>query len=302
MDDNRLRFIAQCRLTSGRREMAMTSTAYRNLSPEEINEYQAEGVVLVKQCVDPIWIERMTQAIDEQLARPSQWGDDTNPGAKKGRFLHDRYLWPTRPAFNNFVFNSGVAQIAGQAMKSNTSRIYFDHVFVKEPATHEAFFWHQDLPYWPFKGTQICSVWLSLSDVDIHSSGLEFVRGSHRWNKWFKPVLPGGVEGELAEWIGKSDEEEIPDFNVQRDGYEFSSFETKAGDALIFNTAIVHTSHGNQSPTQRRLALSTRWLGDDACWDPRPGTDPIVTQATVKLEPGARASDDKAFPLIWRAA
>ncbi|MFT5415301.1 MAG: ectoine hydroxylase-related dioxygenase (phytanoyl-CoA dioxygenase family) [Gammaproteobacteria bacterium] len=280
----------------------MASNAYRNLTTQEIDEYQAEGVVLVKQCVDPIWIERMTKAIDDQLARPSQWGEDTNPGSKRARFLHDRYLWPTKPAFNDYVFNSGVAEIAGQVMKSKTSRIYFDHVFVKEPATEEEFFWHQDLPYWPFKGTQICSIWLSLSDVDIHSSGLEFVRGSHRWNKWFKPVLPGGVEGELAKWIGQSDEEDIPDFNSERDGYEFTSFETKAGDALIFNTSIVHTSHGNQSPIQRRLALSTRWLGDDACWDPRPGTDPIVTQETVNLEPGAYASDDRAFPLVWQAA
>jgi hypothetical protein len=70
----------------------MASNAYRNLTTQEIDEYQAEGVVLVKQCVDPIWIERMTKAIDDQLARPSQWGEDTNPGSKRARFLHDRYL------------------------------------------------------------------------------------------------------------------------------------------------------------------------------------------------------------------
>ena len=65
--------------------------------------------------------------------------------------------------------------------------------------------------------------------------------------------------------------------------------------------SIIHTSHGNCSPSRRRLALSTRWLGDDACWDPRPGTDPIVTQEHVSLEPGALARDDKAFPLVWQA-
>ncbi len=279
----------------------MQAQPYRDLTNEERESYRTEGVVLVKNCVDPGWIDRMTAAIDRQLVQPSQWGQDTNPGSERGRFAHDRYLWPTNADFRAFAFESGVAALAAQAMGSRTARLYFDHVFVKEPNTEEEFFWHQDLPYWPFQGSQICSVWLSLTDVDIDSSGLEFVRGSHDWNQWFKPVLPGGGSEELEQWIGTSDQEEMPDFNRERDGQEFLSFATDAGDALIFNTAIIHTSHGNFSPTMRRLALSTRWLGDDARWDPRPGTDPIVTQEDVELAPGDLATDDRAFPLVFGA-
>lgn len=277
----------------------MAQQHYRELTAEEISAYQTEGVALVRDCVAPEWVERMTAAVDSCLARPGKWVQDTNPGSDEGRFMHDRYLWPTEPEFRAFVFDSGVAGLAAQAMQSTSARIYFDHVFVKEPNTTEEFFWHQDLPYWPFKGQQICSVWLSLTDVDLASSGLEFVRGSHTWNKWFKPVIPGGEDEELSGWIGASDEEEMPDFNTERDGQEFLSFATNAGDALIFNTAIVHTSHGNASPNRRRLALSTRWLGDDARWDPRPGTDPIVTQDDVALAPGALATDNNTFPRIW---
>jgi len=188
----------------------MADNAYRDLSAAEIQNYQTEGVVLVKQCVDPNWIERMTIAIDRQLASPGKWVQDTNPGSDHGRFLHDRYLWPTEREFRDYAFNSGVGELAAQAMQSNSSRIYFDHVFVKEPNTSEEFFWHQDLPYWPFKGTQICSVWLSLTDTDLESSGLEFVRGSHTWNRWYKPVIPGGEDTELGKWISASDGEDIP--------------------------------------------------------------------------------------------
>ena len=117
----------------------------------------------------------------------------------------------------------------------------------------------------------------------------------------YRDITDEEINTNQAEWIGSSSEEEIPDFNALRDNYEFMSFETKAGDAVIFNTAIIHTSHGNFSPSRRRLALSTRWLGDDACWDPRSGTDPIVTQEHVSLEPGTPARDDKAFPLVWEA-
>ncbi len=279
----------------------MSETAYRDLTDAEIESYHTEGVALVKQCVDPTWIERMVIAINKQLSNPGKWVQDTNPGSDNKRFLHDRYLWPTENEFRNYVFNSGVAELAAQAMRSSSARIYFDHVFVKEPNTDEEFFWHQDLPYWPFKGSQICSVWLSLTDADLDSSGLEFVRGSHMWEKWYKPVIPGGEDTELGKWISASEGEEIPDFNQQRDLYEFLSFDTRAGDAVIFNTAIAHTSHANRSPDRRRIALSTRWLGDDARWDPRLGTDPIVTQEDVALKPGALISDDDVFPIVWRA-
>lgn len=280
----------------------MPCVSGRELSAREIETYQSEGVVHVPASVDPEWVERMLGAADRQLAKPGSWVQDTNPGGSEGRFLHDRYLWPTEPDFRAFVFESGVARLAAQAMRSTTARIYFDHLFVKEPNTNEEFFWHQDLPYWPFSGTQICSVWLALTDADVSSSALEFVRGSHTWGKWYKPVLPGGDDSELAEWIGKSYEEDIPDFNALRDDFEFLTFDVKAGDSLIFNTAIAHTSHGNLSRDRRRVALSTRWLGDDARWDPRPGTDPIVTEEHVSLAPGEPAADDRAFPLVWPRA
>lgn len=274
----------------------------RDLSAREIEGFRREGVVHAKACVDETWIERMLGACDRQLAKPGAWVQDTNPGSNSGRFMHDRYLWPTDPEFRAFAFESGVAKLAAQAMRSRTARLYFDHVFVKEPSTSEEFFWHQDLPYWPFKGTQICSVWLALTDADLESSALEFVRGSHTWGKWYKPVIPGGEDADLGEWIGTSYEEEIPDFNALRDEYEFLTFDVKAGDALIFNTAIAHTSHGNRSPDRRRVALSTRWLGDDARWDPRPGTDPIVTADDVSIAPGELATDDRAFPLVFPTA
>ena len=79
-------------------------------------------------------------AIDRQLASPSVWVHDTNPGGNEQRFLHDRYLWPTDPDFREFAFNSGVGELAAQAMGSSSARIYFDHVFVKEPNTPEEFF------------------------------------------------------------------------------------------------------------------------------------------------------------------
>ena len=64
----------------------MPDTAYRDLTDEEITAYQEEGAVVAPQCVDPAWIERMIGAIDRQLASPSVWVHDTNPGRERAAF------------------------------------------------------------------------------------------------------------------------------------------------------------------------------------------------------------------------
>lgn len=276
----------------------------RNLTEAEIQAYRDEGVVHVRGAIDPDWIPAMIERIDARMRKVGRWGGDTNPGGGSGRFLHDRYLWPEEEGFRRFAFDSGLARLAAQAMDSRTSSLYFDQIFVKEPQTQEKFFWHQDLPYWPMAGQQICSAWVTFYDVDVASSGLEFVRGTDKLTQLYKPVFPDGtLNDDLKEWLGQVSMPEIPDFDAQRDRHEMLSFDMKAGDALIFNTRIVHSSRGNAHPTRRRMALSTRWLGDDAVWDPRPGTDPIVTQEHVSVPPGSLTSGDpKRFPLVYRAA
>lgn len=279
----------------------MTSDAYfppyRDLERSEIRRFRTDGVVHAPDCVDPSWLPRLTDLIEAQMAAPSELAGDSSPGAGRGRSFSDRYFWPHHAGFRRFDLESGLAGLAGQAMGSRTVRLYFDHIFVKEPATELGTPWHQDLPYWPFKGSQICTVWLALTAADRGSSGLQFVKGSHAWGKWFRPRILSSQAG----WIGSSDEEEIPDFDAERERYEFLSYDMEAGDALIFSSAIVHGSGPNRSDVRRRIAFATRWLGDDARWDPRPGTDPIVGPEDVCVQPGELAIDDRRFPVAWRA-
>ena len=62
----------------------------------------------------------------------------------------------------------------------------------------------------------------------------------------------------------------------------------RAGDCLVFSALTVHGSGGNTTMTHRRAALSTRWLGDDAVWDPRPTT---ATYYYDPEGPGLKAGD-----------
>ncbi len=78
------------------------------------------------------------------------------------------------------------------------------------------------------------------------------------------------------------------------------------GDVIVHHPLAIHFSNGNRSARLRRRALALRYLGDDACFDARPGT--FMENAKVRA---LFASDDllrfedgqpminAAFPVVW---
>ncbi len=262
------------------------------VSIEQRRAFAEDGVVKIPGAVGTDALASITELTDRQLANPGPWVTDTNPGQGANRLFTSRYLWRDDAAMRAFVFDSGVAAIAAQVMGSSVGRFYFDHLLVKEPGTDAPTPWHQDIPYWPFLGEQICSVWVACSTTTVEESSLEFVRGSHRWGKYFAPRSFDGSPG----WTSEFDGEHCPDIDADRDAYDIVGFDVEPGDAIVFSAWILHGARGNAGRT-RRVAISTRWLGDDATWSPHPGCDPAVTQADTTAVPGAYPADDDRFPV-----
>ncbi len=270
--------------------------AERNLSRDEISQYQEKGVVCIKQAVVQEWIDRLNKVVDQQLNTPSNWANDSG-GDATNRMFTDRYQWQKNQTIRDYIYHSGCARLAGQAMRSTTSRLYFDHLLVKEPNTEAATPWHQDIPYWPFMGSQICSIWLALTPSTVEGSALEFVDGSHLDNKYYKAEVFGDAK---HEWVGQSQSEPVPDIESQREAFDIVGWDVEPGDALIFSAWTLHGARGNASNNQRRAALSTRWLGDNAIWQPHEGADPTVQQKDVSIQPGQPPHDEEVFPCIWQ--
>ncbi|MDE0678251.1 MAG: phytanoyl-CoA dioxygenase family protein [Acidimicrobiaceae bacterium] len=239
------------------------------------------------------WVERVLGVADQQLREPGKWVSDTNPGEPENRLFTSRYRWEIDPVIGDFVFNSGMAQMAAALMGSATARFYFDHLLIKEPRTANPTPWHQDIPYWPFLGKQICSAWVAMTPVTVAESSLEFVRGSHIWDAYYAPESFDGKKGFMADFEG----EKMPDVEADRANYDIVGFDVEPGDALFFSSWIIHGSPGNAGD-HRRVALSTRWLGDDAVWYPHPGCDPIVSDDDTTSIPGEYPADDHKFPLV----
>jgi ectoine hydroxylase-related dioxygenase (phytanoyl-CoA dioxygenase family) len=251
------------------------------ISEAEIAAFEADGAVCIRGLFDDEWIERMQDAIERVKCERDV------PG-----YFSDTFLWERDDDFRAFVFHSPAAQIARELMRSRSSRFYFDHLFVKEPGTQKASPWHHDLPYWPVEGEQVCSVWLALDYVTKASSGLEYVAGSHRWGRRFRPESFGGSRTPIE---GRPEYETIPDVENNRDRYRFLNWDMEPGDCLVHHALTVHGASGNTSLHHRRRALATRWVGDDATYAPEASSYEPLKDAS--LAPGDPLNSPK-FPLI----
>jgi ectoine hydroxylase-related dioxygenase (phytanoyl-CoA dioxygenase family) len=266
----------------------------RTLTATERTTFEQDGVVHLPAAIGPAWVEEMTAAVNRQLASPGASGTGM-----------DRHLYPYDPEFRSFVFDTGLARLAADAMGSDTIRIYFDQIFVKDGRDDRPFAWHQDHPFWPIRGTKVASTWVALTSSTVEGSSLEFVKGSHRWGIDYRPFIkPGQTVEELNElWpdfgthvMGYSNE--IEAFEEHPERYEVIGFAVEPGDALLFDYRILHRSRGNATD-DRRAAVSYRWLGDDAVWAWTPGADPVIGPDDTSLAPGDPITDDATFPVVF---
>ncbi len=233
------------------------------VSEREIEQYQNDGVVCLRGVFDLEWIEKLKHATEEVL---NQSIIDFNTEGGTGNFVGDLNVWQKNEVFRAFAFESPAWQIAKTLMQSSTVNLYGDQMFVKEPGTSTPSPWHHDQTYWPVVGDHVCSIWVPMDVVTRETSGLEYVRGSHRWGRRFDPADFGGASLEM---FRDASNEKIPDIDANREAYDLLSWDLEPGDCLVHHSLAVHGAGGNRSQKQRRRALSVRWLGDDAYFEPK---------------------------------
>ncbi len=259
----------------------------REVSSEERDAYERDGVVCLRKIFSIDWFDFLASAIEKVMAAPGVHAEEYARG--RGRFFGDLEMALRVPEFRTFVTDSPAAEIAGRVMGASRVNYFYDQLLVKEPGTEERTPWHQDQPYWAVSGYQVCSLWLPIDPVPEDVCP-EYIRGSHRWPE-FSPYH--FADGSPYKNTGLP---LLPDIESDRDKYPVVRFALETGDCLVFQAMIVHGSPGNKSPSRRR-ALSTRWTGDDARFCRRPGEVAIPTQ-----DPGLKHDavlDSERFPVIW---
>ena len=203
------------------------------------------------------------------------------------------------PAIRNFVYQSPAAQLLGELLESAEIKFFWDQMFVRKAGSTSKTYWHTDMPAWPVKGIQIPSLWVPMTSVRRSVNALEVIRGSHlaynpaEWPRTYN-----------ARTIGKMPEGRVDfiDWETRRDlhPHRFIAFDMEPGDAMVIDPRAYHGGGSNSDPHNDRVALSTRWIGSDITWDPRPECVNIPGLPMSQMERGKRPDDETIFPTVWR--
>ncbi|NKB61517.1 MAG: phytanoyl-CoA dioxygenase [Gammaproteobacteria bacterium] len=263
----------------GRSPLADTNT---------VEKFNVHGAVIIRGVFED-WVELLRDGIEKNINDPGPFVRDYRDSSD-GRFFGDYCNWNRIPEYRRFLFESGVGDIANHLMGSKHARLFHEHVLVKEANTNIPTPWHHDQPYYCVDGKQNCSLWLALDQID-QTTSIEFVAGSHRWNKWFRPE-----RFDKSPLFENDKDEVLPDIDANRDQYEILQWAVEPGDVIAFHFLTIHGAPPNLSNSSRRRAFSSRWVGDDATFAVRQGrTSPPFPHC--KLQHGDVMSGDD-FPII----
>jgi ectoine hydroxylase-related dioxygenase (phytanoyl-CoA dioxygenase family) len=243
-------------------------TPTRLLTSAEVEQYQRDGVIMIKRALEPSWLRLIEGGVERARAQMSVQGRFMS--RKTPGYQMDIFMWMHVDELRDAIYYGPFAHWARQLMGSQSVRFFYDQMFVKEPGTDAPTPWHQDLSFWPIRGEQITSFWIPLDPVSRESSGLMYVRGSHRWPQRFKALSPDYVAAIIDDAM-----DDVPDINADPGKYELLDWEMEPGDLLMFHPLTLHGSYGNHHRTRRRRALALRWVGDDVVWAPSPKRMPV---------------------------
>jgi len=261
-----------------------------NILKNNVYEYQKYGVTKLNNIISYKWIDILSKGIEKNFKNPSKYKCVYEKKNNKELFYDDYCNWQNIREYKKFFFESGVAKIVSKLMKSKKVNIFHEHVLIKEPGSLKKTPWHQDQPYYCVNGHDNCSLWIPLDPIE-KTTCPEFIRGSHKWNKFFLPIKFYGHDYEKKD----PNFERIPNIEKNKSKYDIISWKLNIGDAIAFNFATVHGAPGNNKKTVRR-AFSARFTGDDATFAKRKGeTSPPFSE--VKLKHGD-IMDCKTFPRL----
>lgn len=268
-----------------------------------IAKFEQDGVVCLRNVFDTDWLTTIEMGMERNFQDPGKYAHYYARDESGRTYLNDVASWQRIPEYRRYVFASPAAEIAARLMRSSKVNIFYDSAFYRTAGTSAPTPWHQDVPYWCIRGTQVCSVWTPIDSVP-RESALEFIRGSHQWREiFYRPSFfstPGTHTFEDDSQQRSATEQDrgvAPEVEKDLASDDVLAWEMSPGDCLVFSGMVFHGGRGNHSPCNALRALATRWAGDDATYAVRPeGADP-------QLEGHGLADGDpfggEMFPIAW---
>ncbi len=254
-------------------------------------QMRSEGVVVLRGLLGSDWVERLRQALDVCRDAPSRFHGVLSA---EGEPLveSDLFCWFTNDTFAELARSSPLTRAATTLLGSETVVFIEDQWFLSEPGATSGSPWHQDHPYYNVDRPFV-TIWVTLDDVDA-SASLRVVPGSHR-GELYSPVEFASDRSTIG---GGSALPAVPNIDGHPELYQVRSWDFVAGDAVAFDSRLLHSTSAEPSGRGLFRRLSTRWIHPDARYHDHGEQAAIFWQALPHgLSDGDRLACDH-FPLV----
>jgi hypothetical protein len=200
------------------------------LCKENIESYERDGAVCLRQALAPEWIALLNRGVDRNIANPGPYFTDFTDKMGGGRCIKDDFCWERIPEYEEFVRRSPCAEIVGRLMRAEEVCFIEDQYFQKEAGAPTPTPWHQDQPYYELKG-EWCVSWIPLDPVATGDS-LRVVAGSHKSGKLYTPRSFAGAGGAFDIDQRASPLEAVPDVDVDPERYRILAWAMEASSSI----------------------------------------------------------------------
>ena len=150
-----------------------------SLNQDQINFYQKNRFIKLKQVLNPESVQFFNEAIAKQVSEMNQEQRALEDRSTYGKaFLQLFNLWMENPLVKELIFSKRIAKIASELMEVNGVRLYHDQALFKEGGGGITP-WHADQYYWPLETDKTITAWIPLQATPLEMGPLEFSAGSH---------------------------------------------------------------------------------------------------------------------------
>lgn len=303
-------------------------TAIREITAEEIETYNRDGVACLRGLLPPDWTAELVKAMDK-IEAAHQIKRDNNDFAMSmttdqdhsqlhalgvaeemlsqmgGKVLKDETQNKTDGEYilvNNAVrdydevrrmaHKSPLAEAAGKLFGSDKINFLFDQIFIKQAGASTRTAFHQDQGYFRVDGTQCATFWTACERVDLENGAMGYIKGSHHWETF----APNAFVSQIAP--NPQSLPQLPDIEGNEEDYDIVYYEVEPGDVIVHDYRTVHGSRGNVTANRGRRSVALRFGGDDLTYLNRPSA-PEEFPLDSSLNDGDQLDGD-VFPVVWR--
>ena len=211
------------------------------LSPEQIEQYNAQGYLLPFQAFDDQQAAELRAFFDGVLAAFVELGRDSYS-------INSAHLRFSR--IYDLLQHPAIVEPVSDLLGPNVVA-WGSHFFCKMPHDGKRVAWHQDSNYWPLSPTKTVTVWLAIDDADPENANMQFIPRSH---------LHGLIDYE--ESMAKEDVLDMVVQNAESYGDPVVDVTLKAGQFSMHSDLLLHGSLANESD-RRRCGLTIRYAAAD---------------------------------------